>query len=47
MFLNYFIFYYISSFIYYTASELYNNVLNIYTTQYSKITKAQKTRVRI
>ena len=30
-----------------TASELYDNLLNIYTTRYGKFTKAQKTRVKI
>ena len=30
-----------------TASELYDKVLNIYTTQYDKLTKAQKKRIKV
>ena len=30
-----------------TALELYNNLLNIYKTQYDKLTKAKKKRIKI
>ena len=30
-----------------TASKLYDKLLNIYTTQYDKLTKAQKNRIKV